>query len=207
MKTSIMMAAVIYAAASITASAIPVAPGDFLFPPLDEPPPAGAPIAQLITPFAGADVQGTLISSVYAGDILPGFTFTYEILVDFASGHSVSQLSVGNYGPFFTDMSYSSAPNPAGVAPTYADRSLDGDVLHYNFSMLGGTGIWGGQSSALLVVRTDAMFYEPTVASVINSGAAEMQSFAPIAVPEPASMAMIGLVATGLYFKRRFFIA
>ncbi len=27
------------------------------------------------------------------------------------------------------------------------------------------------------------------------------------AIPEPASMALIGLVATGIYFKRRFFIA
>ena len=207
MKTSIMMAAVIYAAASITASAIPVLPGEFLIPPPDEPAPFGLVVDQLITPFAGADVQGTLISSVYDGDFLPGYTFTYEILVDFTSGHSVGQLSVGNFGLVFTDMSYSSALNPLGVAPTYADRSSDGDVLHYNFSMLGGMGILGGESSALLVVRTDARFYEPTVASVINSGAAEMQSFAPIAVPEPASMAMIGLVSAGIYFKRRFFIA
>ena len=144
-----------------------------------------------------------------------GLTFTYQIISDFASAHPVESFTVGNYGSFITDVLRDFAqplpvppvpPPTLNVDPVYASRSITGDVISYDFSLFGNPGIMPDQGSELLVVRTDALFYEPTVASVINAGSAEVQSFAPIAVPEPASMAMIGPVAKGIYFKRRFFI-
>ena len=207
----LVLATVAAVAVCLNVSAIPIFPGGFEIYPGPEPAPIGAAVvAQITMPFAGADIQGEVISTVLTGDLLNpfgGLTFTYEINVDQAAGHPLGSFSVGNYGPYLTDMSWSPDLNPLGVAPTYMDRSLLGEVLHYDFSMLGGPGIWGGESSALMVVRTDALFYQPTIASVINSGSAEVNSFAPIAVPEPASAGLIALVSGGaLFIRRRFMI-
>ena len=93
------------------------------------------------------------------------------------------------------------------MAPVYAGRSFNGNVISFEFSLFGNPGIMERENSALLVVRTDVPFYSSTVASVINAGSAEVLSFAPEAVPETASLGLLGLVTGGIYFSRRFFIA
>ena len=160
-----------------------------------------------MVPYAGADIQGVLVSSVYGSDpFIPtgGLSFTYEIISDFSSTHPVESFTVGNFGNFLTDVSWDFG---GGVAPVYASRSITGDVISYDFSLFSNPGIWPGQGSEILVVRTDAQFYQPTIASVINAGSAEVNSFAPIAVPEPASAGLIALVSgCAVFIRRRFMI-
>lgn len=209
MKKIVVLASLLTAA--LTVSAIPVAPGGWINP-IDEPAPVGPVIHQIVSPFSGSFVDGEVISTVLGPDALNpfGLTFTYEIIVRQANQHPLGQLNVGGYGYFSTDMSFSSDPAPpswipGGVAPVYADRGITGDVLSFDFSVMGGPGIWGGQDSMLLVVRTDSLQYNPAIGSVINSGSAEVDILSPI--PEPASLALISLVTGGIYFTRRFFMA
>ena len=193
--------------------AAPLPPGGFLNPPLDEGKPVGAiPIDQLVEPYVGADIQGTLISTVWASDVsnpFGGLTFTYEILTDFASTAPVENFTVGNYGGFSADASYSLFGGGGGsvsvlpVAPVYVGRSFNGNIISYDFSLFGNPGIMPGDNSAVLVVQTDVPFYSPTVASVINAGSAEVLSFAPEPVPEPTTFALLGLGSLALVMVRR----
>ena len=212
MKTKALIAALVCAVASLTASAAPIPPGGFLYPFDPEPGPEAVGallIDQIIAPYTGADIQGSLVSSVYNVDPLNpfgGLTFTYQV---FSAGslQPVEMFTVGNFGPFLTDVSWDFAgpPGPT-VPPVYASRNITGDVISFDFALFGAIGILPGEGSEILTVRTDVPFYAPTIASVINSGSAEVQSFAPGAVPEPASMALIGLFAGGVCFVRSFFI-
>jgi len=194
-------------ALAATVGAAPLAPGLSLVP-LDEPGPTGATLLATETaPFIGADIQGSVISKVYSGDVdnlLGGLTFTYEI-VSSLSVQDISTFTVGNYGGFLTDVSYSSVPGFVPIVPpSLSSRSSGvGDVVRFHFIT---PALSPGLSSALLVVQTDAHVYASTIASVINAGSAEVASLAPTPVPEPAAAALIGfglLALAGVVRRRR----
>jgi hypothetical protein len=188
---SALFSTILSTALTSTALAAPLAPGGFVVL-ADEPGPTGALLVdQVISPFLGADIQGTVTSKVYSGDLdnpLGGLTFTYQIVSSLSSVHDMSRLSVGNYGGFQTDVSYNLAALP-GVTPSVASRGTGpGDIVRFDF-----IGLPPGQVSTLLVVQTDAQAYAPTIASVINGGSAEFGSLAPVAIPEPATLALVGI--------------
>jgi hypothetical protein len=181
-----------------------------LNPPFDEGKPVGGGILdQIVVPYAGADIQGTLTSTVLVGDIsnpFGGLTFIYEIATDLSSTAPVEQFSVGNFGLGPIDASVSlfgagpgdsggasSSIAVGGLAPVYAGRTFNGNVISFDYALFGNPGLMPGDYSAAMVVQTDSPFYEPTISSVINSGSAEVASFAPIAVPEPTTFALVGL--------------
>jgi len=177
----------------------------------DEGPVGGIVVAQSSLPYVGADIQGTLVSKVWQGDPsnpFGGLTFTYEILTGLGSSAPVESFTVGNYGQLLADVSFSAFPGGGavavpGVAPVYAGRTLTGNIISYDFSLFGNPGIFPGQNSALLVVQTGVPFYATTIASVINAGSAQVLSFAPIAVPEPATFALFGAGALALMLARK----
>src|SRR5574342_105373 len=71
---------------------------------------SGTQVDQVILPYVGADILGTLTSSVIQNDTynpLGGLTFTYLIMADPGSAAAVSRFTVGNYGGFQTDVAYS----------------------------------------------------------------------------------------------------
>ena len=58
-----------------------------------------------------------------------------------------------------------------------------------------------GTNSRLLVIQTNATTFQATTATVIDSLAANPASFAPLAIPEPTTLALMGLI--GLVGMRR----
>lgn len=166
----------------------------------------GAMVDQLILPYVGADIQGTLTSSVFQNDPynpLGGLTFAYQIAADVTSSAAISRFTVGNYGGFATDVAFSSSVGflPVELPPDLASRSVvPGNIIRFDFL---NAGLNGGQYSATMLVRTDSPLYAPSLASLINAGSAEVGSFAPIAVPEPSTLGLLTLGAAALLLRRR----
>jgi hypothetical protein len=164
--------------------------------------------------YAGADIQGQIISTVYSGDVnnpWGGLTFTYQVFADSSSTEGVRRFTAGNFGGFQTDVSYDdvgggydvlpAALPVSSVAPQSVDRSGSGNVIGFDFPLLYSP-IQPGMNSALLVIQTDAMAWQPGLASVIDASAETVLSLAPI-VPEPTTAGLMGLGAIALMAARR----
>jgi hypothetical protein len=205
------LAGLLFATTVATSLAAPLPPGVQIPAPYEPEPIGGIQLNQVSAPYANADIQGTLISTVIANDLsnpFGGLTFTYEVLVSPNSLAAVTGFTVGNYGGFLTDASYGDAfaggggniAIIAGVPPNTVDRSLPpGNVIGYDFF----PGILPGQGSALLVVQTDAQQWLPSLASVIDATAATVPSLAPTPVPEPVTFALVGMGILGLTLIRK----
>jgi hypothetical protein len=156
-----------------------------------------------------ATFDGTLTSSVISGDgnngALGGLTFVYTLTNNVRSPGQMDRLTVNGFSGFITDSGYVLP----GVAPGLNDRSISGDVIGFTF--IGppiGTGVLlPGQTSAQLIVRTDAQKFTPTFASVIDGSVASVASFAPMPrnVPEPSALALaaIGFISLAARAWRR----
>lgn len=178
--------------------------GGTLFPAPGEPDPTGGAVVggPLVSPFAVPGMfSGTLTSTVIAGDPsnpLGGLTFTYVLSNDPGSANAMARVTVSSYAGFATDASYQLGT--PGVPPTFIDR-LTSDVVGFSFAGFGPGPIAPGVSTAVLVVQTDAPAFGAGIASIIDSGAVTVASYAPI--PEPASLGLIGLAGALLLSRRR----
>jgi hypothetical protein len=133
-------------------------------------------------------------------------TFIYDLSNDAGSPHAIHRFTVSNYTGFGTDVSFSTLS--AGIAPTLMDRGpLAGDVVGFTFigSPLGVGALVPGGVATTLVIQTNATIYTVSKAAVINGSTANVDALAPLAIPEPASLAMalIGAALTGCWFWRR----
>lgn len=176
-----------------TAFAIPIAPGQSALA-VPEPDPAGGGVVVTTgpLPFAGAAFSGTLNSTVIAGDAnnpWGGLTFIYDLVNSPNSIDSVGRLTVTDYVGWLTDMSF--RLGVPGLPPTTMDRSLNSNVVGFSFIAppLGPGALLPGMFAATLVVQTNAPWWKPAMANVINGDVAQVPSLAPI--PEPASMLLL----------------
>lgn len=169
---------------------------------------SGSLVHSITESFSSTYISGQLISSVWSGDRsnpYGGLTFAYQLIMDPVSEHSLAKLSLNDFGGFMVDVTTASAsPGAPGTPPYAASRSLEGagDVVGFYFPF--GIGLAPGESSSLMVVRTDGQGWQPTIASVINGSVASMASLAPTAVPDGgATFALLALGASGLVIVRR----
>jgi len=149
---------------------------------------------------------GTL-KATWSGTItIPTFTTTYTQWVyadpgntwcagclDFVyqftnvGGDANERFSMYDFAGFLLDVGNSSF----GVHdPTTIDRSISGQTIGFNFP--GSDQISPGQTTPLLVIETNARYFTKGFASAQDGTAGYGFAYAPSAVPEPSSLALIG---------------
>jgi len=210
----------------LRAEAAPILPGGaFITPPEPDPaggilqPGSGAPVA--FSAGGPAGFSGTLTANVYKddpsnpfagiGDPNPlnhGLTFTYTLHSNATSITSLERLVLTDFSGFATDVSYQ-APT-TGQAPSSTDRSFGpGAVIGWSFTGApAGLGrLAPGQTSALLVVQTNAPSYDLTqTASVIDGSIALVPTIGPslsMISPEPSSLFLLAIPGMVALRRRR----
>jgi hypothetical protein len=207
-KTGIVALAVLATAVS-QALAAPVLPGQSGLPVPGEPgPTGGVVVASSSVPFVSASgpvtgFSGTLTSNVIAGDPsnpYGGLTFTYQLSSDATSFSDIGRCTINGYSSWLTDMSYQ-IPLPAGdVVPSEMSRTLalGGDTVGFTY---GAPPLSAGQTSAVMVVQTNAPSWSATTFKIIDGDVANVTSFAP--APEPATLSLAGVGVAALLLRRR----
>lgn len=188
--------------------AVDLSPGTSVTP-VDEGPVSGSILWSGTSPFSTLNSSGTVTSTVLANDtsnpFAGGLTFTYQIEVDPISVDAITRFTVSSFADFMTDVSYTTSYSflGPGIAPVSADRSALGGGAVVGFDFQGGSGLPPSSSSELLVVQTDAVAYNFTMASVTDASTsvASVTSVAPLVVPEPTSMSLLLLGLSGLFVR------
>ena len=112
------------------------------------------------------------------------------------------RVTVSEFNGFGVDVS-AFLINGSSVPPSSAERDLTGDVVGFNYSNppLGLGQIPPGGNSSLLVVHTNAPFYQQGLLSVIDGTTATVQSLVPL--PEPAALGVLAVAGLALVRRRR----
>lgn len=180
---------------TVAARATSLTPGTAIPMSLEAEPVGATLIVSASVPVTALTFGGTLVSSVYANDSSNpwgGLTFTYQL---FNTGpDTVERLTLSSYTGFLTDVSYSGA----GIVPLIVVRNGGGNQISFDFRDAAQQAtLLAGASSPLLIIQTDSHVYQNSSAGVINSSTANSATFAPAAVPEPATvtLAVFGAVA------------
>jgi hypothetical protein len=166
-------------------------------------PTGGTILDTITTPFTSSTIDGTVVSTVIRGDSsnpYGGLTFTYSLSLNNFSSDSSSEMTIGSYGGFVTDVSYNLTGGE--IAPSNFTRSItqNGSVIRFLWSSEGG--IMPGQTGALIVVQTAANNFTPASGGVIDSQTVNISTLAPVPEPGIASLLVSGL---GVFaFCRRF---
>jgi len=164
-------------------------------------------------------VRQIVLSGDTSNPFSGGLTFVYQVTL--TSG-DISRLSGSNYSGFKVDASvasaaagdYSSGKTPGGFlattlpqgAVTTTSRSISGAVVRFDMSPLFIIPPGGPYASELMIARTDAVNFTTGTIGLIDGGSSpDIDGFAPAAIPEPASMTLlgIGLLGMGGYAWRR----
>jgi len=154
--------------------------------------------------------SGTLISAVYQETGSGTLDFYYQVVLNTTSTNCggggqpgcdplsrETNIDYNNGGPWTTWAATRGDAvdvfSAGTVFPITADRNAGGNVVGFSFQPPDGAKIQPGQTSAILIVSTNATDYSLGAASVIDGGVTTVSAFQPGAVPEPATMALFGL--------------
>jgi hypothetical protein len=153
-------------------------------------------------------ITGDYRATVYSdpnNDFCAGcLDFFVAVTSNTASIDDIERITLASFTGFQTDVGYSTGPGsiPAGVIPTTVDRSSNGSVLGFNFTVP--NGVAPGQETVVLEIETNATHFMKGTLQIIDSSVASVTAFDPCPVPEAGSLGMtllggllLGIVALG----------
>lgn len=152
-----------------------------------------------------AQFQGsTLDSGTYTVSVVREASgtldFVYKFTADPSSQSGILGLTVYNFGGVTTDVGY--VADPSGDAPDSATRLASGSVISFAYS--GANAVTAGDSSDLLIIRTNARDFAPGLFSLQGGATDTVAAYQPVAVPEPSALALSGIGGLALIgFARR----
>jgi hypothetical protein len=124
----------------------------------------------------------------------------------------IERATMASFQGFTTDIGYDTA-DPAGIAapaypvvdPSEVERSADpADVISFDFLSTTPPGsVNVDESSPILEIQTSALYFTSGPVSFQDGFAGSMIAFAPSAVPEPASLMLMGSALLALGMVRR----
>lgn len=165
----------------------------------------GTFLDSMTSSFTGLDVHnnevfaGTLLTQVGTDYVTGNLDFVYEFS-NTDNLDPISVLSVSGFAGYTTYVGQGPYALPNAVAADATSRSLSGKTIFWDFQ---DNPVNPGQTSDYLLVFTNAKSYVSQSASLQDGGVANAAIFAPAAVPEPASMTVLGLGIAAIARRKR----
>lgn len=164
------------------------------------------PAATLVSGYNTAGLlTGTVNSWAVVGDPANpygGVSFYYQVIN--VGSEAAGRFTVGDFGAAPVDVTTIAAPwdgaLPGGVAPAFADRSITGDVVGFDF--LAAAQIPSAAWSEVMVVHTASTAWTTGLGAVIDNRSANVSVLVPIPIPEPGALMLLGVASLAVLGKR-----